>query len=182
MIHPLADVKSKNIGENTSIWQFAIVLEKAVIGSNCNINCHTFIENDVVVGNNVTVKAGVYLWDGIVIEDNVFIGPNTTFTNDKYPRSKQYPAAFLKTVISKNASIGAGSIILGGITIGEFALVGAGAVVTKNVPPYALVAGNPARITGWVDQKGNKLQEKEGKWYSTEGEVFIIENNTLKQL
>jgi UDP-2-acetamido-3-amino-2,3-dideoxy-glucuronate N-acetyltransferase len=182
MIHPLADVKSKNIGENTSIWQFAIVLEKAVIGSNCNINCHTFIENDVVVGNNVTVKAGVYLWDGIVIEDNVFIGPNTTFTNDKYPRSKQYPSAFLKTIISKNASIGAGSIILGGITIGEFALVGAGAVVTKNVPPYALVTGNPARITSWVDQKGNKLQEKEGKWYSTEGGVFIIENNTLKQL
>lgn len=182
MIHPLSDVKSKNIGENTSIWQFAIVLEKAVIGSNCNINCHTFIENDVVVGNNVTVKAGVYLWDGIVIEDNVFIGPNTTFTNDKYPRSKQYPAAFLKTVINKNASIGAGSVILGGITIGEFALVGAGAVVTKNVPPYALVAGNPARVIGWVDKKGNKLQEKEGKWYSIEGEVFIIENNTLKQL
>jgi UDP-2-acetamido-3-amino-2,3-dideoxy-glucuronate N-acetyltransferase len=182
MIHPLADVKSKNIGENTSIWQFAIVLEKAVIGSNCNINCHTFIENDVVVGNNVTIKAGVYLWDGIVIEDNVFIGPNTTFTNDKYPRSKQYPDEFLKTIISKNASIGAGSIILGGITIGEFALVGAGAVVTKNVPPYALVTGNPARIIGWVDKKGNKLQEKEGKWHSAEGEVFIIENNTLKQL
>jgi acetyltransferase-like isoleucine patch superfamily enzyme len=182
MIHPLADVKSKNIGENTSIWQFAIVLEKAVIGSNCNINCHTFIENDVVVGNNVTVKSGVYLWDGIVIEDNVFIGPNTTFTNDKYPRSKQSPEQFLQTVIRKNASIGAGSIILGGITIGEFALVGAGAVVTKNVPPYALVTGNPARITGWVDQKGNKLQPKEGKWYSTEGEAFIIENNTLKQL
>jgi acetyltransferase-like isoleucine patch superfamily enzyme len=158
------------------------VLEKAVIGNNCNINCHTFIENDVVIGNNVTVKAGVYLWDGIVIEDNVFIGPNTTFTNDKYPRSKQYPTAFLNTIIRKNASIGAGSIILGGITIGEFALVGAGAVVTKNVPSYALVTGNPARITGWVDQKGNKLKEKEGKWYSPEGEVFIIENNTLKQL
>ncbi|OQP64792.1 dTDP-6-deoxy-3,4-keto-hexulose isomerase [Niastella vici] len=182
MIHPLSDVKSKNIGENTAIWQYAIVLEKAVIGNNCNINCHTFIENDVVVGNNVTIKSGVYLWDGIVIEDNVFIGPNTTFTNDKYPRSKQYPEHFLQTIIHKNASIGAGAIILGGITIGEFALIGAGTVVTKNVPPFALVTGNPARITGWVDQKGNKLQAKDGKWYSTEGEVFIIENNTLKQL
>lgn len=182
MIHPLADVKSKNIGEHTSIWQFAIVLENAIIGSNCNINCHTFIENDVVVGNNVTVKAGVYLWDGIVVEDNVFIGPNTTFTNDKYPRSKQYPSEFLQTIIGKNASIGAGSVILGGITIGEFALIGAGSVVTKNVPPHALVIGNPAKITGWVDKKGNKLKEKEGKWYSDEGEAFIIENNTLKQL
>lgn len=182
MIHPSSDVKSKNIGENTYIWQFAVVLEKAVIGSNCNINSHTFIENDVVVGNNVTVKAGVYLWDGIVLEDNVFIGPNTTFTNDKYPRSKQYPPAFLKTIIRKNASIGAGSVILGGITIGEFALIGAGSVITKDVPPYALVVGNPARITGWVDKKGNKLLEKEGKWYSPDGEVFIIENNALKQL
>jgi acetyltransferase-like isoleucine patch superfamily enzyme len=182
MIHPLSDVKSKNIGKNTNVWQFAIILEKAVIGDNCNINCHTFIENNVIVGDNVTLKSGVYLWDGIVIEDNVFIGPNTTFTNDKYPRSKQYPDQFLQTIIRKNASIGAGATILGGVTIGEFALVGAGSLVTKNIPAFALVLGNPAKIVGWVDKKGNKLQLKDGKWHSNDGEIFIIENNTLKPL
>ena len=99
MIHELADVKSLKIGNDTLIWQFAVILANAEIGSNCNINCHTFIENEVVIGNNVTIKSGVFLWDGITIEDNVFVGPNVTFTNDKFPRSKQYPIEFLKTVI-----------------------------------------------------------------------------------
>lgn len=106
-IHPLADVKSKNIGKNTKIWQFCIVFENAVIGENCNICAHVLIENDVVIGDNVTVKSGVQLWDGIRIEDNVFIGPNVTFTNDLYPRSKKYPEKFLQTVVKKGASIGA---------------------------------------------------------------------------
>lgn len=146
MISPLADVKSKNIGESTFVWQFAVILENAVIGENCNINSHTFIENDVTIGDRVTVKSGVYLWDGIRIEDDVFIGPNATFTNDKYPRSKQYPLEFQKTVLKKGASIGAGAIILGGITIGEMAMVAAGALVTKDVPPNTLVKGVPAQI------------------------------------
>lgn len=133
MIHPLSDVQTKNIGENTNIWQFCVVLPDAKIGSGCNICSHCFIENDVIIGNNVTVKCGVQLWDGVRIEDNVFIGPNVTFCNDKYPRSKQYPEKFLKTVIKKGASIGANSTILPGITIGENALIAAGSVVTKNV-------------------------------------------------
>lgn len=179
MIHPLSDVKSNKIGQNTSIWQYAVILENAVIGSNCNINCHTFIENNVVIGNNVTIKAGVYLWDGLFVEDNVFIGPGVIFTNDKYPRSKQYPEKFLKTFIGKNASIGAGAIISGGITIGKFALIGAGSLVTKDVPDFALVKGSPASTAGWVDKEGNKLTQKDNKWYSGNGEVFMVKDNIL---
>lgn len=152
MISPLADVKSNQIGESTFVWQFAVILENAVIGENCNINSHTFIENDVIIGDRVTVKSGVYLWDGILIEDDVFIGPNATFTNDKYPRSKQYPQEFQKTVLKKGASIGAGAIILGGITIGEKAMVAAGALVTKDVPPFTLVKGVPAQIVGEIEK------------------------------
>ena len=143
-IHTLADVLTDNIGEDTKVWQFVVILKDAKIGSNCNINSHCFIENDVVIGNNVTVKCGVYLWDGMRIENNVFIGPNVTFVNDKYPRSKKYPSKFQKTLIKKGASIGAGAIILGGLTIGENSLIGAGSVVTKNIPDNTLWYGNPA--------------------------------------
>jgi acetyltransferase-like isoleucine patch superfamily enzyme len=145
MIHKLSDVQSKKIGVGTNIWQFCVVLPNATIGSNCNVCSHCLIENDVVVGNNVTIKSGVQIWDGINIENDVFVGPNVTFTNDKAPRSKEYPERFLRTVIKHNASIGANATILPGITIGEYAMVGAGAVVTKNVNPYATVIGNPAR-------------------------------------
>ena len=146
MIHKLADVQSSNIPESTRIWQFVVVLPAAIIGENCNICSQCFIENDVNIGDNVTIKNGVYLWDGIRIEDNVFIGPNVTFTNDKYPRSKQYPDSFQHTTIKKGASIGAASVILGGVTIGENAMIGAGSVVTKNVPANELWVGNPARF------------------------------------
>jgi len=146
MIHKLSDVQSRKIGENTDIWQFCVVLSNAEIGDNCNICSHCFVENDVKIGDNVTVKCGVYLWDGIEIEDDVFVGPNVTFTNDKYPRSKQYPDEFSKIKIGKRASIGANSIILGGITIGENAMIGAGSVVTKDVPEGELWFGNPARF------------------------------------
>jgi acetyltransferase-like isoleucine patch superfamily enzyme len=139
-------VQSTSIGENTRIWQFAIVLKDARIGTNCNINSHTFIENDVIIGNNVTIKCGVYLWDGIRIEDNVFVGPNVTFTNDKFPRSKEYPKEFQQIIIQNGASIGANSTILGGIKIGEKAMIGAGSVVTKDVPSGELWVGNPARF------------------------------------
>lgn len=135
MIHHLSDVQSKNIGNNTNIWQFCVVLPEAQIGDNCNICSHCFIENDVQIGNNVTVKCGVQIWDGITIEDNVFIGPNVTFCNDKYPKSKCYPKEFLKTIVKKGASIGANATILPGITIGEGAMIGAGSVVTKDVAP-----------------------------------------------
>lgn len=146
MIHKLSDVQSKNIGKNTNIWQFCVVLPNARIGDNCNICSNVFIENDVIIGNNVTVKCGVQLWDGVTVEDNVFIGPNVTFTNDLYPRSKQYPEKFYKTIIKKGASIGANATIICGHTIGENAMIGAGSVVTKDVPSGELWVGNPARF------------------------------------
>jgi acetyltransferase-like isoleucine patch superfamily enzyme len=146
MIHPTSDVQSTNIGEGTTIWQYVVVLPGAIIGRKCNINAHCFIENDVVIGDNVTLKCGVFVWDGVTIGNKVFVGPNVTFTNDKYPRSKQYPAKFQKTFINDGASLGAGSIILGGITIGKNAMIGAGSVVTKDVPANQLWIGNPARF------------------------------------
>jgi UDP-2-acetamido-3-amino-2,3-dideoxy-glucuronate N-acetyltransferase len=149
MIHKSADVAAVKIGQNTNIWQYCVVLPNATIGENCNICSHVFIENDVNIGNNVTIKNGVQIWDGIAIEDNVFIGPNVTFTNDKYPRSKIYPTNFCKTVVKTGASIGANATVIPGITIGTNALIGAGSVVTKNVPPNAIVAGNPAIIIGY---------------------------------
>ena len=151
-IHPLADVHSSKIGEDSRVWQYSVILAQAQIGKNCNICAHTLIENDVVLGDNVTVKSGVFIWDGITIQDNVFIAPNVTFTNDKHPRSKQYPEEFLRTVIEEGASIGANATILPGIKIGQYAMVGAGAVVTKDVPENAIVIGNPATIKGFVEK------------------------------
>lgn len=145
-IHPLSDVQSKHIGEGTSVWQFAVVLPGARIGKNVNICAQVFVENDVVVGDNVTVKCGVQLWDGVTLEDDVFVGPNATFTNDPYPRSKVYLGKFPRTLVKRGASIGANATILPGVTLGEGCLVGAGAVVTKDVPPHTLVVGNPARV------------------------------------
>jgi acetyltransferase-like isoleucine patch superfamily enzyme len=147
-IHPSADVQSRNIGRNSRIWQFVVVLPGATIGEDCNICAQCFIENNVVVGHRVTLKNGVYLWDGLRIEDDVFIGPNVTFTNDRFPRSRQIPDSFLTTTVKRGASIGANATILPGIEIGEHAMVGAGAVVTRNVPDGAVVVGNPARIVG----------------------------------
>ena len=145
MIHKMSDVQSTQIGENTNVWQFCVVLPNAVIGSNCNICSHCLIENDVLIGNNVTIKSGVQIWDGIEIQDNVFIGPNVTFTNDLKPRSKCYPEDFLRTKVCQGASIGANATILPGITIGEGAMVGAGSVVVKDVPANTTVVGNPAK-------------------------------------
>ncbi len=179
MIHPLSDVKSKNIGKNTYVWQNAIILAGAVIGDNCNINCHTFIENNVVIGDFVTIKSGVYLWDGLQIEDYVFVGPNVSFTNDPRPRSKQYPHLFNNTLIKKKASIGAGAIILGGVTIGEYAMVAAGALITKSVPSRALVLGNPAKVVGWLNDDGTKMYLKDNYFVDNKGEHWFVENEVL---
>lgn len=150
-IHETAEVKSTGIGERTRIWQFVIILPGAKIGNDVNICSHCLIENDVVIGDRVTIKSGVQIWDGIRIDNDVFVGPNVTFTNDKFPRSKIYPEKFLETRIESGASIGGGAVILPGVFIGTGAMIGAGAVVTKSVPPYAIVTGSPARITGYVE-------------------------------
>jgi UDP-2-acetamido-3-amino-2,3-dideoxy-glucuronate N-acetyltransferase len=157
MIHPTSDVQTTDIGEGTTIWQYCVVLQRARIGRNCNVNCGVFIENDVIVGDNVTVKCGVQLWDGLRVGNGVFIGPNVTFTNDLLPRPKHYAGEFLKTVILEGASIGANATIIGGVTIGPYAMIGAGSVVTKDVPAHALWYGNPARARGHVCFCGNEL-------------------------
>jgi acetyltransferase-like isoleucine patch superfamily enzyme/dTDP-4-dehydrorhamnose 3,5-epimerase-like enzyme len=152
-VHPQALCESAAIGENTRIWAFAHVLPGATIGADCNICDHVFIENNVVLGDRVTVKCGVQLWDGLRVADEVFIGPNATFSNDKFPRSKQRQTALLETHIGRGASIGGGAVVLPGLHIGARAMVGAGAVVTHDVPARAIVSGNPARIVGYVDAK-----------------------------
>lgn len=158
-ISPFSDVQSIQIGEGTMIWQYVVVLPGAKIGKGCNINAMVFIENDVILGDNVTVKSGVQLWDGVRIEDNVFIGPNVTFTNDLFPRSKIRPEKFVTTFIHNHASIGANATIIAGITIGSYAMVGAGSVVTKDIPPHGLVYGNPAHLHGHVCCCGHKIDK-----------------------
>ena len=148
LIHSSADVQTKAVGEGTRIWQYTVVLPGARIGRDCNLNAHCLVENDVVIGDRVTLKSGVYLWDGITVEDDVFIGPNATFTNDKFPRSRRKPEQFQRTVLKRGAAIGANATILGGVTIGEGAIVGAGSVVTRDVAPGVIVRGNPAREAG----------------------------------
>lgn len=151
-VHPKAIVEAgATIGARTRVWAFAHVLPGAVIGEDCNICDHVFVENEVIIGNRVTVKCGVQLWDGITLEDDVFVGPNATFTNDPFPRSKQYLSEYPKTIIECGASIGANATLLPGLVVGSKAMVGAGAVVTRGVPKHAIVVGNPARITGYID-------------------------------
>lgn len=174
-IHTLSDVQTKKIGAGSRVWQFCVVLPEAKIGENCNICANVIIENDVVIGNNVTIKSGVQLWDGLLIEDNVFIGPNVTFTNDLFPRSKNYPQEFLKTIVKTGASIGANATILPGITISENAMIGAGSVVTRSVPPYAVVVGNPARIIAYTN---TKLEISDFAKYSSDSRIKPYVDNT----
>jgi acetyltransferase-like isoleucine patch superfamily enzyme len=149
-IHQQAIVETQSIGEGSRIWAFVHILPGAKIGKNANICDHCFIENKVVIGNNVTIKSGVYLWDDITIEDDVMIGPAAVFTNDRYPRSRNKNWVRDKVLLKKGCTIGANATILPKIIIGQYALVGAGAVVTKDVPDFALVYGNPAEIRGYV--------------------------------
>lgn len=151
-IHELADVADALVGEGSKIWQFVVILSGARIGDNCNVCAHSLIEGDVVLGDRVTIKSGVQIWDGTRIEDDVFVGPNATFTNDLHPRSKEYPEQFLGILIKRNASIGANATLLPGVTIGEYAMIGAGSVVTEDVPAYAVVVGNPAKIIRYVNK------------------------------
>lgn len=175
------------MGDETRIWAFAHVLPGARIGRDCNICDHVFIENDVVLGDRVTVKCGVQLWDGIRVEDDVFIGPNVTFSNDKFPRSKQYPQEFLKTTIGKGASIGANATLLPGLSIGRGAMIGAGAVVTKSVPAFATVVGNPGRIIGYTNDVGKETPDlsptqASGRESSRVSGVKVIQLPLIKDL
>ena len=182
MIHKTSDVQTDNIGHNTDIWQFCVILKGAKIGTECNINSLVFIENDVTIGDRVTVKSGVQLWDGIQVGNDVFIGPNATFTNDFRPRSKQYPVTFSETIIKNHATIGANSTILPGLVIGEYAMVGAGTVVTKNVPDRALVVGNPARLISWLNKDGSKMDfidSTKQKWKDNENQIWQELNGVL---
>ena len=170
-VHPQGLCESSRVGARTRIWAFTHVLPNAVIGRDCNIGENVFIENDVMLGDRVTVKAGVQLWDGVTLEDDVFVGPNATFTNDRFPRSKQYPEAFSKTIVRHGASIGANATILPGLTIGSKAMVGAGAVVTHSVPPNAIVVGNPARIVGYADSRHLESTHEEARHEPKQGSI-----------
>ena len=172
--HQNALVETQKIGSGTRVWAFAHILPGAEIGSDCNICDHVFIENDVIVGDRVTVKCGVQLWDGVRLEDDVFIGPNVTFTNDDFPRSKQYPGSFLITTVKSSASIGANATILPGITIGHKAMIGAGAVVTRDVPPHAIVVGNPAHIIGYDQTKFAHFETPAGNWILEDEEQYPV--------
>jgi len=158
-IHPTSEVLTNNIGDNTTIWQFCVILPDTKIGENCNICSHVYIEDNVHIGSNVTIKNGVLIYEGVVIENNVFIGPNVTFTNDIYPRSKNRSFKLKKTIVREGASIGANSTILAGIVIGEYAMIGAGSVLTKSVGKQELWYGNPAKFRGYVCKCGEICDE-----------------------
>ena len=174
MIHPLSDCKSTFIGHNTNIWQFCVIFPEAVIGDNCNICANVLIENEVTIGDNCTIKSGVQLWDGIELKDNVCIGPNVTFTNDHVPRSKNKEWKLDKTVVEEGASIGANSTIVAGNTIGAYALIGAGSVVTHSVGANEVWYGNPARLHGYVTDEGKLVDSME--------EVIMERKNRNKRI
>ena len=178
-VHPAALVETSEIGEGTTIWAFVHLLPGVRVGRNCNICDHCFAEAGVVLGDNVTLKCGIYLWRGTTLENDVFVGPNVVFTNDVHPRSKNTNYTLAPVLIRRGASLGANSTILAGATVGRYALVGIGAVVTRNVPDYALVYGNPARQHGWVDEAGEKLlAHGTGRWRSADGQHTYLETPT----
>lgn len=165
-IHPSAIVDTDRLGPGTRVWAFAHVMRNVAIGAHCNIGEHVFVESGVVIGDNVTIKNGNMLWEGVTLEDGVFVGPQVTFTNDLHPRSPRLAQAKTRyadrgwlrpTLVKQGASLGGGAIILAGVTVGEYAMIGAGALVTKDVPPYALMVGSPAHLRGWVCQCGQPL-------------------------
>lgn len=174
-IHPNALVESDSIGAKTRIWAFAHVLKNVTIGEDCNLCDYVFVESGVTIGNRVTIKNGISLWEGLTIEDDVFLGPNAVFTNDMFPRSKRHTGNFLQTRICKGATVGANATVLCGITLGRYCLIGAGSVVTKSIPDFALVTGNPAKFRYWVSKTGEKLEfDKTGKAVDSENNNYSL--------
>ena len=167
-VHPTALVETDEVGDGSRIWAYVHIMAGVCIGQNCNIGDHCFIESGVSIGDNTTIKNGNMIWEGVTLKDGVFVGPHVFFTNDLYPRSPRLSQAqnrycskrnwLVPTLVKRGASLGAGAVMLAGVTIGEYAMVGAGSVVTKDVPAYALVKGNPARVSGWVCQCGQPLR------------------------
>ncbi|HEY3250196.1 MAG TPA: acyltransferase [Ignavibacteria bacterium] len=173
-VHPKALVEADIIGAKTRIWAFAHVLKNVSIGEDCNICDYVFVESGVTIGNRVTIKNGISLWDGVTIEDDVFLGPNCVFTNDMFPRSKAHHQQYEKTLLKKGASIGANATILCGITLGNYCLIGAGAVVTKDVPDFACLVGNPGKLLYWISKTGERLN------FDTKGEATDSAGNKYK--
>lgn len=173
-IHPQSLVESDQIGDRTAVWAFAHVMKGARIGTDCNIGDHAFVETGAEIGNRVTIKNQVLIWDGVKIEDDAFIGPRVTFTNDRFPRSPRMIEAMDRyssrenwlspTIVRRGCSIGAGAVICPGLELGQYSVIGAGSVVTRNVPPFALVMGNPAEVTSDVCTCGQRLN---GRWEET---------------
>lgn len=180
-VHKLALCESTNIGKNTNIWAFAHIMKNVIIGEECNFGDHTFVESDVKIGNRVTVKNGVSIWKGVIIEDDVFLGPNCVLTNDLFPRSKVYHSEYIETLIKKGASIGANATIICGTIIGEYSMIAAGAVVTKDVAPFNLVAGIPAKTIGYVGKTGERLVfDKNDLAKDTLDNIYKLQNNKVE--
>jgi UDP-2-acetamido-3-amino-2,3-dideoxy-glucuronate N-acetyltransferase len=177
-VHRLALLESEHVGSRSRIWAFAHVMPGARIGGDCNIGEQVFVEGGVTIGDRVTVKNGVAIWTGVTIEDEVFVGPNAVFTNDLYPRSRVYHDSIPETLVHKGASIGANATIIAGNALGEYSMVGAGSVVTKDVKPYQLVVGNPAKPLGWVSRSGSRMQFENGE-YSENGLTYKLENSEV---
>ncbi|MBE2227261.1 MAG: N-acetyltransferase [Ignavibacteria bacterium] len=174
-VHPNALVESDDIGNKTRIWAFAHVLKNVTIGEDCNLCDYVFVESGVKIGSRVTIKNGISLWEGLEIEDDVFLGPNAAFTNDMFPRSKRHSGSYLKTLLKKGTSVGANATVLCGITLGKYCLIGAGSVVTRSVPDFALVTGNPAKFRYWIAKTGERLNfNSENKATDSDGNKYIF--------
>jgi UDP-2-acetamido-3-amino-2,3-dideoxy-glucuronate N-acetyltransferase len=182
-VHPTSVVDNgASVGEGTTIWHFSHVMPKALIGKGCKLGQNTFIDNNVIIGNNVKIQNNVSIYNSVIIEDDVFIGPSVVFTNVINPRSFiERKTEFKKTIVKKGATIGANATVICGIDIGEYALIGAGAVVNKNIPSYASVVGNPAKQIGWISEQGHKLSfDEAGKAVCNEsGQAYLLKNNTV---
>ncbi|MCB0764957.1 MAG: N-acetyltransferase [Flavobacteriales bacterium] len=182
MIHPTAIVQTEHVGPNTRIWQFVVILKDVRIGDDCNINGFVGIDDDVVIGDHVTIKSGTFIGSGVRVQDHVFIGPYVCFVNDRHPRSRVPATERPIITLEEGCTIGAQVIIMEGIRVGRYALVGAGCTLTRDVEPFALMAGRPARRVGWVDRAGRPLERDGDRWMDEEGGHYSVVDGALRKL